>query len=110
MPNNDFLACFSITENLKIIYNFENLESQVAVTATSDKRSESAFLHGIKGMLALTGICTHAFIYSGQFFAQGYGSIKEQEVPVYMTSFIQRYLPFAQNLYFLGGFLSMYAW
>ena len=110
VPDNEFLACFSPVENLKILYDMRSVSADHQTFDSSEQPLQNAFLHGMKAMLAIASIGTHLFIYCGQFFAHGYGSVKEQEIPWYLQSFIKRFLPFAQSLYFLGGFLSMYAW
>ena len=112
MPENEFLNCFSPVKNLNIVYNLSNVGSQCSdsVDGSNEGASQNAYLHGVKGSLLMWGIMAHSFIYAGQYFAQGYGSVKEQEIPWYLLSFVKRFLPFAQNLYLLGGFVSMWSW
>ena len=100
---NDFLSSFSLVDNFNIIYNFE---------LKNDESKEQAFIHGFKTLMLFSSISTHSFIFFGLYWAPPQALIKEHEdnLDYNLRIFFERFLVFAGQMFFVGGFFSMYSW
>lgn len=96
----DFLTHFSPRKNLKIIYSID----------LDDDSKEKLYLHGAKALMLISSITCHTVLFMGVYWAQPYGSIKELGVNEIVKIYLERFIPVASQLFFFGGFFSMFAW
>ena len=100
---NKFLSNFSLVDNFNIIYNFKLKDD--------DASKERVYLHGSKALMIVSSIAAHSFIFSGIYWAPPYGPAKEREEYIEnFRFFFKRAASVSSQLFFIGGFFSMYSW
>ena len=86
---NDYLACFSLSDNHKYIYGQDS---------KSNENDDSRFLHGIKFILIIVSISLHAMTCLGFLYAQPYAPVKESEFSDFLGTILNKCYIVADNM------------